>query len=143
MDEISELVSQHGGAILAIDYGYAGPAAGDTLQAIKNHGYVDILETAGSADLTAHVDFTPLASAARKNQLHCHGPIEQGDFLLSLGLLERAGQLGHGKPPRVQDELRAAVQRLAGPDQMGSLFKVLAATSTGVEAAGFTRTEGQ
>ena len=49
----------------------------------------------------------------------------QGSFLLVLGLLERAGRLGHARPEQ-QDAIRAAVERLAGPEQMGDLFKVMA-----------------
>ena len=52
----------------------------------------------------------------------------QGDFLLGLGLLERAGGLGAGKDHSTQEEIRDAVERLAAPGKgnMGEMFKVLA-----------------
>src|SRR3546814_12824735 len=34
-------LARQGGAMLAIDYGYSGPAAGDTLQAVKAHRFAD------------------------------------------------------------------------------------------------------
>jgi NADH dehydrogenase [ubiquinone] 1 alpha subcomplex assembly factor 7 len=58
--------------------------------------------------------------------------MNQGEFLLSLGFLERAGQLGATSDEAGREALRAAVARLAGPDEMGTLFKVMAVTGTGV-----------
>ncbi|HRK24707.1 MAG TPA: SAM-dependent methyltransferase, partial [Beijerinckiaceae bacterium] len=53
------------GALLAIDYGYARPRSGDSFQALKGHRHADVLADPGEADLTAHVDFSALAQAAR------------------------------------------------------------------------------
>jgi SAM-dependent MidA family methyltransferase len=128
MEMIAERIGQHGGAALVIDYGYCGPATGETLQAVRNHEYVDVLASPGDADITAHVDFTALKAACGKSDVTCHGPIAQGDFLVALGLLERAGQLGSDKDETVRTSIRDAVERLAGADQMGQLFKVLAVT---------------
>lgn len=121
-----------GGGALIIDYGYEKPAPGDTLQALSRHAPVPVLERPGLADLTAHVNFEALAKALKQGGASVHGPLTQGDFLLRLGLLERAGQLGAGKGPAVQARIRGEVERLAGPQAMGSLFKVLAATAPGL-----------
>src|SRR3546814_7690505 len=56
-------IARQGGGALIIDYGYKGPAAGDALQAVKGHGYADVFDTVGEADLSAHVDFAALAGA--------------------------------------------------------------------------------
>jgi len=98
------------------------------LQAVRQHRYFDPLEAPGEVDLTAHVDFGALARAAKAEGAQVHGPITQGEFLLSLGLLERAGKLGADADEATREMLNAAVERLAGPDQMGSLFKVMAIT---------------
>lgn len=119
------------GALLAIDYGHDG-GVGDTLQALRHHRFVSPLETPGEADITAHVDFAALAAAARRAGAVTFPLTDQGDFLLRLGLLERAGALGAGKDAATQDAIRAAVDRLAGPDAMGTLFKVLVAASPGL-----------
>ncbi|WP_048648448.1 class I SAM-dependent methyltransferase [Nitratireductor soli] len=125
MQEIATRIARRGGAGLFIDYGYAKPATGDTLQAMRGHAYADILAEPGQADLTAHVDFSALSDAARDQGLAAH-LLTQGDFLLGLGLLQRAGRLGAGKDAAEQDAIGAAVERLAGPQAMGTLFKVLA-----------------
>ncbi len=137
MAEIAGRIMDHGGAALIVDYGYCGPAFGDTLQALRDHAPVDPLADPGEADLTAHVDFHALAEAARAQGAAVHGPVEQGAFLRALGLLERAGQLGAHKTADIQAEIQRAVDRLATPDQMGTLFKVIAVTRPGCATFGF------
>ncbi|PTW53193.1 SAM-dependent MidA family methyltransferase [Breoghania corrubedonensis] len=127
--EISTRLRQGGGGALVIDYGYERTEIGDTLQALERHTFADPLAHPGEADITAHVNFEALARAAREAGAAPHGPMTQGDFLIALGLLERAGHLGAGKDTTVQERIRDDVERLAGPDQMGTLFKVLALTS--------------
>jgi NADH dehydrogenase [ubiquinone] 1 alpha subcomplex assembly factor 7 len=62
--ELARRIRSNAGAALIIDYGYAGPAVGDTLQAVRAHDYAPVLESPGAADLTAHVDFTKANSCA-------------------------------------------------------------------------------
>lgn len=125
MDAIAERLRRQGGAGLFIDYGFRRSATGETLQAVKQHAYDDVLANPGEADITSHVDFDALMRVARGHGLKCQ-LMTQGDFLLGLGLLERAGQLGAGKPADMQKAIRDAAERLAGPGQMGTLFKALA-----------------
>ena len=124
MQDIAARIAAKGGAGLFIDYGYLQPAVGDTLQALYRHHYDDIFAHPGEADLTAHVDFAMLAAIAKAARLDTKLST-QGEFLLGLGLLERAGALGAGRDAALQERLRSEVERLAGPDQMGTLFKVL------------------
>ncbi|WP_395172630.1 class I SAM-dependent methyltransferase [Roseibium alexandrii] len=135
--EIATRIVEHGGFALFIDYGYAQTAQGDTLQAVYRHAYDDVLAHPGEADLTAHVNFEALATAARRAGAVPLPLLSQGTFLLQSGLLERAGALGAGKTPADQDTIRDAVERLAAPDQMGDLFKVLAIASEGQVFAPF------
>ena len=126
---IGDRIARYGGAGLFIDYGHARSGFGDTLQAVRSHDYEGVLENPGDADLTAHVDFMALARAFRNSGLAVAPLMTQSDFLLSLGLLERAGHLGAGKPADVQERIRDDVERLAAPDQMGHLFKALCVTA--------------
>jgi len=130
--EIGARLAKYGGAALFIDYGYLKTAPGDTLQALHKQAYDDVLAHPGEADLTAHVNFEALASAAVMEGATAHPPLTQGDFLLRSGLLERAGILGSGKSHEEQEAIRDAVERLAAPDRMGDLFKVLAVTGPGM-----------
>lgn len=113
---------------LFIDYGPAGPAMGDTLQAVQRHRYVDPLAEPGRADLTAHVLFADLAAKAKAAGLAAAGPITQAEFLGRLGVAERAARLMAANPKRA-GEIEAGVQRLMAPGGMGQLFKVLAVHS--------------
>ena len=134
MQMLSDRLFDGGGTALMIDYGHLAPGFGDTLQAVLNHAFDPPLAHPGEADLTSHVDFTALAAVARARSVTVNGMMSQGEFLLKLGLLERAGALGRGKTPAEQETIRIAVERLAGdgPGQMGALFKVMAVSSPAV-----------
>ena len=132
MATLAARIVRDGGALLAIDYGYAGPGSGDTLQAMRAHAFADVLQAPGAADLTAHVNFAALSAAARRAGGAAHGPVTQGSFLLGLGLVERARRLAAGKDEATFRAIEADVARLAGVDQMGELFKVLAVTRPGL-----------
>ncbi|WP_420394554.1 SAM-dependent methyltransferase [Acuticoccus sp.] len=138
--EIAATLARHGaGLALLVDYGYAGPGEGETLQAVRAHAPVDVLDRPGEADLSAHVDFAALAAAARGAGAAVHGPVGQGDLLLALGLLERAGALGAAAGEVERSALTAAVRRLAGDGEgeMGALFKALALTGRPEPPPGF------
>lgn len=136
-ETIARRIVEDGGAALFIDYGYTQTAIGDTLQAVRAHEHRAPLDRPGETDLTAHVNFEALARAATAAGAHVHGPVTQGTFLLRLGLLDRAGRLGAGKDPATQEKLAHDVERLAGPEEMGTLFKVMAVSRDGLEMAGF------
>ncbi len=130
--EVARRVAKESGAALVVDYGHTETALGETLQAVHRHGFTDPLAAPGEADLTAHVDFAALARRAREEGARTHGPMSQGAFLLALGLAERAEALGAQSDAATREALAAAVERLSGEDEMGTLFKVLALTPAGV-----------
>lgn len=136
MDAIAERISRHGGAGLFLDYGHLQPGVGDTLQALRKHNHEDVLANSGEADLTAHVDFDALAATVRAHGLDAH-LATQGDFLLGIGILERAGRLGASADAAAREKIAEAVERLAGPQAMGELFKVLVVLPGGVAVAPF------
>ena len=119
-------VTAHPGAALFLDYGPERSTQGDSLQAIANGRPADPLSPPGTADLTAHVDFSALAATARTAGAAVHGPIPQGIFLARLGLFQRTGRLARGQPAQRAAALVEAAQRLAEPNRMGRLFKALA-----------------
>ena len=118
-------IAAQGGALLLIDYGYEGPAIGDTLQAVRAHARANPFEQPGDQDLTAHVDFATLTSAAQAEGVAAWGPVAQADFLVALGIDTRAAALARAQPGRA-DEIAAARARLVG--EMGELFRALALT---------------
>jgi SAM-dependent MidA family methyltransferase len=139
MTTICERIAACGGTLLAIDYGHMATGFGDTLQAVRMHEYDPPLAHPGEADLTSHVDFQHLAETARAAGLHINGCVYQSDFLLGLGILERAAALGRDRDAATQDIIRTAVERLAGAGEgkMGELFKVLAASAPAMDLLPF------
>lgn len=126
---ISRHLLAHGGVGLFIDYGENALAHGDTLQAVKNHKYVNIFKNPGTADLTSHVDFYNLSAAAKQCGCFTHGAT-QGQFLKALGAQQRASKLVMRQTPAKTLEIHQAIERLTHPAQMGKLFKALAITPT-------------
>ncbi len=133
MRQLAGRVARQGGAMLVFDYGYARPGVGETLQAMKAHAFIDALTGPGEADLTAHVDFPALASAAREGGAAAYGPVNQRDFLLGLGLLERSAILIRQAELEQALAIESGTARLIEetPTGMGILFKVLAVTPPG------------
>ena len=123
-----------GGAALIIDYGHVKSATGDTFQAVRSHRYASPLTSPGLTDLTAHVDFEALGKAAQEAGARVHGPVEQGTWLKRLGIEARAAALLANATESQRPDIAAALQRLTGtgPNQMGSLFKVIAFSATAI-----------
>ncbi|MDB5700717.1 MAG: class SAM-dependent methyltransferase [Sphingomonadales bacterium] len=125
---LSLRLEKQGGAALIVDYGYDGPAIGETLQAVRHHKPANPFDTPGDVDLSAHVDFATLGAAATLTGSTVHGPVSQRDFLGSLGIAARAASLARNAPDRA-DEITSAHQRLTAPDAMGTLFRAMAITA--------------
>ncbi|MDO5620544.1 MAG: SAM-dependent methyltransferase [Paracoccus sp. (in: a-proteobacteria)] len=131
--EIASRIAAHGGAAILIDYGN-WDGQGDSFQALRDHRPEDPLAYPGQADLTSHVDFAPIAAAARAAGAEVSAMVTQGDLLLALGAAERAGALVRAGDPGAAE----ALTRLVAPDQMGQLFKALAIWPRGAApVAGF------
>ena len=126
--EMGRRMAADGGAALVIDYGHAESAAGETLQAVGRHAYIDPLTAPGSIDLTAHVDFEALARAVESMGAVSFGPLEQADFLRRLGIETRAAALKAKATPAAAADIDTALARLIGHGRtgMGTLFKVAA-----------------
>jgi len=145
-EEVAHRIARNGGAALIVDYGYDMPGFGETLQAVAEHKFADVLAEPGTRDLSAHVDFTALGDAGVRGGASVCGPVEQGVFLTALGIVERAEKLARGQnmgtrwTAHLSDspEARHQLERLILPEQMGSLFKALAIVpKTAPRPAGF------
>jgi NADH dehydrogenase [ubiquinone] 1 alpha subcomplex assembly factor 7 len=125
IQSIATCLAVKGGVALVIDYGPEHGAAGETLQAVRGHGYAPVLANPGEQDLTAHVDFEAVAKAASDAGAAVTSLVNQGEWLVRLGIEARAQALVRANPERSSD-VQAALDRLTSRDQMGQLFKVLA-----------------
>ena len=128
-EEVATRVAAHGGGALAVDYGEEGPIA-HSLQAIRQHAFVDVLDRVGSADLSAHVDFGALrlaadgaavraaqeAGAGAKPAVRSYGPVTQRALLASLGIEARLNALLQRATDEQAEALIRGAQRLVGDD---------------------------
>jgi NADH dehydrogenase [ubiquinone] 1 alpha subcomplex assembly factor 7 len=124
--DLGSHIAKHGGVALVIDYGHLKTAVGDTLQAMRNHAFVSVLEEPGEADITAHVDFEALAKSFISGGADLLPMLTQGQFLKAMGLDLRTEKLAAKLSGRPAEDFIAASRRLADTDQMGNLFKVMA-----------------
>lgn len=128
-EAIAARIAADGGAALIVDYGYraADRPPGLTLQALRRHAPADPLAAPGETDLTWLVDFDHLAAQLRPLTT---ATASQGAFLARLGIGQRAAALATAQPDQA-DAIADALERLTDADQMGTLFKALAAWPPG------------
>ena len=114
------------GFVMTIDYGHTAQDLyrperrdGTFLCYFQQQTNEDPFLRVGEQDMTAHVDFSSLASVGEAQGLHVTGFTNQMSFLMGLGVEEMIGTLELESP-----EFRAAIHLLK-PDGMGSTFKVL------------------
>ncbi len=123
MMQLCEALKIKGGIAINIDYGYIKNQFANTLQALKNHQKVDVLENPGSADITSLVDFASLQKISEKSGLNS-SLISQKEFLIGLGIEERRKILIAKNSQKIS-EINSAIDRLIDSSQMGDLFKCL------------------
>ena len=127
------------GYTILVDYGHLAPEIysprhhrGTLLAYHRHHTSERFLERVGLQDLTAHVNFSSILSAARGAGLIAAGPVPQGRWLLALGILDRF------PPARADfdwDEYRdrQALRDLFLPWGMGESHHVLVLATQGQE----------
>ncbi len=119
------------GAALLIDYGYPRReyyhpqrTHGTLLCHYRHRAHDDPFFWPGLQDITASVDFTLAARAAREAGLEVLGFATQGNFLAGAGLPALLEESAGGNPHRAA-ELAQQAKPLLFPDEMGERFKVL------------------
>ncbi|KAJ6763433.1 hypothetical protein OIU79_024061 [Salix purpurea] len=111
---IADRISCDGGGALIIDYGLNGVVS-DSLQAIRKHKFINILDNPGSADLSAYVDFASIRHSAEEvSDISVHGPMTQSQFLGALGINFRVEALLQNCTDEQADSLRTGYWRLVG-----------------------------
>lgn len=112
---IAKRIGSDGGGALIIDYGLNGIVS-DSLQAIRKHKFVHILDNPGSADLSAYVDFAAVRQSAEEvsENVLVHGPMSQSQFLGSLGINFRVEALLQNCTEEQAESLRTGYWRLVG-----------------------------
>jgi SAM-dependent MidA family methyltransferase len=118
------------GIVLLIDYGfpqheYYHPDrnTGTIMCHYQQQSHPNPLIHIGMQDITAHVDFTHIASAAYEAGFHVAGYTNQASFLLANGLLSLVDENEKNRLSQIQ-----AIKMLTQHQEMGELFKVIALT---------------
>ncbi len=125
LKDISDLIKKDDGGILIIDYGYLNLKMEETLQAIKNHKYSNILEDIGDSDITYNINFNLFKRFIDQFDDLNFIITNQKKFLTSMGIIQRAEIISENIPFSKKSDLFYRIRRLIDEKQMGELFKVM------------------
>ena len=122
--QLNNLISKSGGCMLFIDYAYLNHKMIDTLQAVKKHQKVDLLKEVGNSDISHLINIPFLKKMTKTLNLEIDYSTQR-DFLLDLGILQRAEILASNKSFLEKANIYYRINRLIDKNQMGELFKVI------------------
>jgi SAM-dependent MidA family methyltransferase len=133
MKQIADVISR--GFLLIIDYGYtraeqlAGRHRG-TLMAYRHHSASrDPYQAPGEQDLTAHINFTALATAAEQSGMQVQKLVTQSQFLMGIGEENQfADAFEDCRLPQERAKVALQLKHLVTPAGMGETFHVLIAS---------------
>lgn len=132
-DMAKRIGTSKAGAALIFDYGPLDTIPVNSLRGIRNHRMVSPFSNPGETDISADVDFFALAERAlvAHEDVEVHGPVEQGHFLLSMGMQERLKQVLkelEGKPEETKQLVVSGFERLTERHggAMGKVYKAMA-----------------
>ncbi len=135
---IADILEQ--GALLLVDYGFPRAefyhpqrATGTIMCHYRPRAHADPLTLVGLQDITAHVDFSAVATAGAESGLSLLGYSSQALFLLGCGLDELATRIDQADA-RAYLQFTNAVKKLTLPHEMGELFKAIA-LGRGIDSA--------
>ena len=97
----------------------------NTLQAISNHKFANILENIGKADITHNINFNLFKMFTKQMGGLKINLTTQKEFLLKMGIKDRAEIISKNKNFLKKADIFYRLQRLIDEKQMGNLFKVM------------------
>lgn len=130
IEDVSNIISKNKGAALIMDYG-ENFTQGDSIRAFKKHSQVHFLSEPGKVDITTDVDFKACAISAKKKKVTVYSATQQGEFLMTMGIVERLEQLFalDSTTDEQANQLMDAMKRLVTDEAMGKRFKVFGIAS--------------
>ncbi len=125
LKNISKIIKKNSGGLLLIDYGYNDKKMRNTLQAVSNHKFANILNNIGNVDITHNINFNFFKKfIQRMNGLKLN-LTTQKNFLIKMGIKQRAEQISKNQNFLKKADIYYRLKRLIDEKQMGNLFKVL------------------
>ena len=125
LETIKKLIKKNRGGLLLIDYGYTEKKMKNTLKAVSNHKFANILDDIGNVDITHNINFNLLKEFTNKLKGLDNNLTTQKEFLLKIGIKQRAEILSKNKSFLEKADIFYRLDRLINEKQMGSLFKVM------------------
>lgn len=130
MHSLAEMLQQ--GAVILIDYGFGQSEyyhsqrnEGTLMCHYRHHAHNDPFYLPGLQDITSHVDFSGVYTAAQDAGLALLGYVTQAHFLLNCGVTEILSRTPPNDAPNYLP-LANQLQKLVSPAEMGELFKAIA-----------------
>ena len=125
LKNISDIIKKNTGGLLIIDYGYLEKKMKNTLQAVSNHKFANILDNIGGVDITHNINFELFKKFTQKLGGLDNNLNTQKNFLIKMGIRERAEILSRNKNFSKKADIFYRLNRLIDEKQMGTLFKVM------------------
>ena len=125
LNKISKIIKKSTGGLLLIDYGYVHKKMKNTLQAVSNHKFANILENIGNVDITHNVNFDLFKKFTKKLGGLENSLTTQRDFLIKMGIKDRAEIISKNESFLKKADIFYRLKRLVDEKQMGNLFKVM------------------
>jgi len=128
LKDIIKIIEKNNGGLLIIDYGYNKEKMKNTLQAISNKKYSNILDNIGNSDITYNINFHLIKKLVRNFKKLNTNLTTQKRFLLNMGIKKRAEALCKNKTFTEKADIYYRLKRLIDEKEMGDLFKVMLIT---------------
>ena len=125
LKDISQIIEKNLGGLLLIDYGYTQKKMKNTLQAISNHKFANILSNIGNSDITHNINFNLFKKFIKKFDNLESNLTTQKKFLLKMGIKQRAELISKNLSFLKKSDIFYRLNRLINDNQMGNLFKVM------------------
>ena len=125
LKDISTKIKKDSGGLLLIDYGYTEKKMKNTLQAISNHKFANILSNIGNVDITHNISFDLFNRFTKQMGGLQNYITTQKEFLLRMGIKQRAEIISRNQNFSKKTDIFYRLERLLDEKQMGNLFKVM------------------
>ena len=125
LKDISKIINKNKGGLLLIDYGFSNWKMKNTVQAISNHKFANILDDIGSVDITHNINFNLFKEFIKKFNGLKSDFTNQRKFLINMGIKQRAEIISKKHNFLKKADIYYRLKRLIDEKQMGNLFKVM------------------
>ena len=125
LSNISKIIKKNSGGLLLIDYGFRRKKMKNTLQAVSNHKYSNLLRNFGKNDITHHINFSLFEKIISDLGKLSYNYTTQKKFLIKMGIQQRAEIISKNLPFSKKTDIYYRLNRLIDDKQMGNLFKVM------------------